>query len=43
MNNKELTEFEIRNIVNNIEEDYAHLSNEDWYKIVQILEKRANV
>ena len=40
---KELADWEIRRIVANIEEDYAHISNPDWYKIVETLMQRAHV
>ena len=40
---KELNEIDIRQIAARIEQEYMHLSDSDWYKIVQILAKRADV
>lgn len=42
MNNKELTESEIRKIALEIEEKHLDLSDEDWFKIVQFLASRAD-
>jgi len=38
-----MNENELRKIVHDIEVRYANISNEDWYQIVQILAKRADI
>mgnify|MGYP006275333279 CR=1 FL=1 len=41
MKNNELDENAIRQIAAQIEQEYMHLSDDTWYQIVQVLNKRA--
>ena len=40
---KQMDEATLELLANEIEAQYAHLSDEEWYKVVKILSQRADV